>query len=114
VYLHGKFTGTELASVASILPAWIVYCVVMSLSGISANYLFTCAKGFSFMRWRLFAYVAANLLRFAVIGGVGAAALIWCSVGTEVLALALNLKSCLSTAKAEQAVPVAVASSAAI
>jgi putative peptidoglycan lipid II flippase len=114
VYMHGKFTGTELAEVASILPAWIAYCVVMSLSGLAANYLFTCSKGFLFMRCRLLAYIAANLLRFAVIGGVGAAALIWCSVATEVLALALNLKSCLSSAKPEQEVPVAATAGATI
>jgi peptidoglycan biosynthesis protein MviN/MurJ (putative lipid II flippase) len=114
VYMHGKFTGTELAEVATILPAWIAYCVVMSLSGLTANYLFTCSKGFLFMRWRLLAYLAANLLRFAVVGGVGAATLIWCSVATEVFALAFNLKSCLSDAKPEQTVPVAAAAGVAI
>jgi peptidoglycan biosynthesis protein MviN/MurJ (putative lipid II flippase) len=104
VYMHGKFTGTEVAEVASILPAWIAYCVVMSISGLTANYLFICSKGFLYMRCRLLAYVAANLLRFALIGGVGAAALIWFSVATEVFALALNLKTCLSNTEPKQVV----------
>jgi putative peptidoglycan lipid II flippase len=114
VYMHGKFTGTELAEVVSILPAWIAYCVVMSLSGLTANYLFIRSKGFMYMRSRLLAYAAANLLRFALIGGVSAEAIIWCSVATELIALAFNLKTCLSNKEQTQPVPEAAIAAVAI
>jgi putative peptidoglycan lipid II flippase len=109
VYMHGKFGGTELAEVAHILPAWIAYGVVMSLSQLSANYLFIRAKGFHYMRIRLCAYLAANLLRIAVIGTASAATLIWCSVVTEAFVLALNLRTCLSESKPRLAVSPAIA-----
>ena len=100
VYMHGKFGGTELVEVAHILPSWIAYCVVMSLSGLSANYLFMRSKGFLYMRGRLWAYLGANMLRVAALGRAGAATLIWCSVATETVFVALNLRTCLSEEKA--------------
>ena len=114
VYLHGKFTGTELAEVARILSPWIAYCLVMSLSGLAANYLFIRAKGFHYMRWRLWAYVAANLLRVAVMGRAGAATLIWCSVATEALVVAWNLYTCLCDAEPEPAIGAATAAQPAV
>jgi peptidoglycan biosynthesis protein MviN/MurJ (putative lipid II flippase) len=99
VYMHGKFGGKELAEVAHILPAWVGYCVVMSLSELSANYLFIRAMGVHYMRIRLCAYLAANLLRVALIGTAGAANLIWCSVIIEAFVLALNLRTCLTESK---------------
>jgi putative peptidoglycan lipid II flippase len=113
VYMHGKFSGTELAEVAKILPAWIGYCVVMSLSELTANYLFICAKGVHYMRIRLCAYVAANLLRVAVFGKAGAATFIWCSVVVEALVVALNLRTCLRGSEPPLAISTAVAAAAA-
>jgi putative peptidoglycan lipid II flippase len=108
VYMHGKFGGTELAEVAHILPAWIGYCVVMSLSELSASYLFIRAMGVHYMRIRLCAYLAANLLRFAVTGTASAATLIWCSVIIEAFVLALNLRTCLAESKPRLAVSTAM------
>ena len=99
VYMHGKFGGKELLEVAHILPAWVGYCVVMSLSELSANYLFIRAMGVHYMRIRLCAYIAANLLRIALMGTAGAANLIWCSVIVEAFVLALNLRTCLTESK---------------
>jgi peptidoglycan biosynthesis protein MviN/MurJ (putative lipid II flippase) len=113
VYMHGKFGGTELAEVAHILPAWIGYCVVMSLSELSANYLFIRAMGVHYMRIRLCAYVAANLLRIAVTPTASAATLIWCSVIIEAFVLALNLRTCLTESKPRLAVSTAMAAVAA-
>jgi peptidoglycan biosynthesis protein MviN/MurJ (putative lipid II flippase) len=96
VYMHGKFRGTELAKVASILPAWIAYFIVMSLNVIAARYLFTTLKGAAYVRHMLSAYAAANLLRFAVAGSVSAPWIIWCSVAAEGCALLANLRSCLA------------------
>jgi len=107
--MHGKFGGTELAEVAHILPAWIGYSVVMSLSELSANYLFIRAMGVHYMRIRLCAYVAANLLRIAVSVTAGAAALIWCSVIIEAFVLALNLRTCLTESEPRLAVSTALA-----
>jgi peptidoglycan biosynthesis protein MviN/MurJ (putative lipid II flippase) len=111
VYMHGKFSGTELAEVAHILPAWIGYCVVMSLSELSANYLFIRAKGVHYMQIRLCAYLAVNLLRIAVIGKAGAATFIWCSVAIEALVVALNLRTCLTESKPP--IPISTAMAAA-
>ena len=113
VYMHGKFGGTELAEVAHILPAWIGYCVVMSLSELSANYLFIRAKGVHYMRIRLCAYLAANLLRVAVMGTAGAASFIWCSVVIEAFVVALNLRTCLMESKPRLAISTAVAAASA-
>jgi putative peptidoglycan lipid II flippase len=113
VYMHGKFGGTELAEVAHILPAWIGYSVVMSLSELSANYLFIRSKGVHYMQIRLCAYVAANLLRFAVAGTASAATLIWCSVIIEAFVLGLNLRTCLAESKPRLAVSTAMATAAA-
>ena len=109
VYMHGKFGGAELAEVAHILPAWIGYCVVMCLSQLSANYLFIRAKGVHYMRILLCAYLAANLLRVALIGTASAATLIWCSVIIEGFVLALNLHTCLTESKPRLSVSSAIA-----
>jgi peptidoglycan biosynthesis protein MviN/MurJ (putative lipid II flippase) len=113
VYMHGKFGGTELAAVAHILPAWIAYCVVMSLSELSANYLFIRAMGVHYMRIRLCAYLAANLLRIVVIGTASGATLIWCSVIIEAFVLALNLRTCLTESKPRLTVSSAMAAASA-
>jgi Na+-driven multidrug efflux pump len=113
VYMHGKFGGTELAEVAHILPAWIGYCVVMSLSELSAGYLFIRGMGVHYMRIRLCAYLAANLLRFAVAGTASAATLIWCSVIIEAFVLALNLRTCLTESKPRLAVSTTMAAASA-
>jgi putative peptidoglycan lipid II flippase len=113
VYMHGKFGGTELAEVAHILPAWIGYCVVMSLSELSAGYLFIRSMGVHYMRIRLCAYLAANVLRFAVTGTAGAATMIWCSVIIEAFVLALNLRTCLAESKPRLAVSTAMAAASA-
>ena len=94
VYMHGKFQGTELNKVATILPAWIGYFVVMSLNAMVARYLFTGSKGTTYVRRQLMAYGAANLIRFAVAGRVGAASIVWCSVLAEACALVFNLRTC--------------------
>ena len=113
VYMHGKFGGTELAEVAHILPAWIGYCVVMSISELSANYLFIRSKGVHYMRIRLCAYLAANLLRVSVVGTAGAASFVWCSVVIEALVVALNLRTCLMESKPRLAMSTAVAAASA-
>ena len=113
VYMHGKFGGTELAEVAHILPAWIGYCVVMSLSELSAGYLFIRSMGVHYMRIRLCAYLAANVLRFAVTGTAGAATMIWCSVIIEAFVLALNLRTCLAESKPRLAVSTVMAAASA-
>jgi hypothetical protein len=105
--MHGKFGGTELAEVAHILPAWIGYSVVMSLSELSANYLFIRSKGVHYMQIRLCAYVAANLLRIAVAATASAATIIWCSVIIEAFVLVLNLRTCLAESKPRLAVSTA-------
>jgi putative peptidoglycan lipid II flippase len=104
VYMHGKFQGTELNAVATILPAWIGYFVVMSLNAIVARYLFTGSKGTTYVRRQLMAYGAANLLRFAIAGRFGAASIVWCSVLAESCALVFNLRTCFAkTARSEPA-----------
>jgi hypothetical protein len=98
VYMHGKFRSTELAKVATILPPWIGYFVVMSLNAIAARYLFTTLKGAAYVRHMLSAYTAANLLRFAVAGSVSAPWIIWCSVAAEGCAFLANLRTCFAKA----------------
>jgi peptidoglycan biosynthesis protein MviN/MurJ (putative lipid II flippase) len=105
VYMHGKFQETQLNEVATILPAWIGYFVVMSLNAIVARYLFTGSKGTTYLRRQLMAYGAANLLRFAIAGRVGAASIVWCSVLAESWALVLNLRTCFGEMEPTTIVP---------
>jgi hypothetical protein len=94
VYLHGKFSSVELSRVVEIMPAWVAYFVVASLNAIVARYLFTVARGQSYVRRQLGAYAAANLLRFVFWEKLSAPALIWCSVLAEGCALLISLRSC--------------------
>ena len=94
VYMHGKFKGTQLHEVASMLPPWIAYFVVMSLNAIVARYLFTSLQGAAYVRRMLCAYAAANLFRFVIAYKVAAPWIIWCSVAAEVCAFAVNLRTC--------------------
>ena len=106
VYMHGKFKGAEVNQVASILPAWIGYFVVMSMNGIVARFLFVRSQGAIYVRRQLWAYVAANLLRLAIVGSVSASWIIWCSVLTEGSALALNIRTCIADVSRREIVPV--------
>ena len=99
VYMHGKFKDAQLSEVVSLLPAWAAYFVVMSLNALVARYLFTTLKGTSYVRHMLWAYAAANLLRFAIADKVSAPWIIACSVAAEACALALNLLASLSQHK---------------
>ena len=101
VYMHGKFQDTALQTVASLMPAWIAYMVVMSINAVLARYLFILTRGSVYVRQQIFAYVAANLLRIVVTGRFDAYWIIWCSVGAEGCSLLLNLRTCL-TASREQ------------
>ena len=95
VYLHGKFSAIELSRVTEIIPAWVAYFVVASLNAVVARYLFSTAKGNSYVRRQLCAYAAANLIRIVFWGRLSAPLIIWCSVLCEGGALLLSLRSCL-------------------
>jgi glycogen(starch) synthase len=94
VYLHGKFSTVELSRVIAIVPAWLAYFVVVSLNALTARYLFVKARGSIYVRRQLWAYAAANLMRFAFWSRLTAAEVIWCSVLAEGCSLAVNLRSC--------------------
>ncbi len=103
VYMHGKFQNAELNQVASILPAWIGYFIVLSLNAVVARYLFTDGKGTTYVRRQLSAYAAANIFRLALAGSFGAPMIIWCSVAAESVGLILNIRTCLSGVTVEAA-----------
>ncbi len=94
VYLRGKFTVASLGRVSEIMPAWVIYFVVVSLNALMARYLFAADLGRIYVRRQLFAYAGANLIRFALTGRLSTAQVIWCSVLAEGCALLLNLRSC--------------------
>jgi peptidoglycan biosynthesis protein MviN/MurJ (putative lipid II flippase) len=96
VYMRGNFTGTELEAVAAILPAWIGYLVVLSLNAFLARYLFAVSNGTAYVRYMLYAYAAANLLRFATASWLSAPWIIWCSVIAEGCAMLLGIRFCLN------------------
>jgi putative peptidoglycan lipid II flippase len=104
-YMHGKFQGTELSMVASLVPAWIGYFVIMSMNAIVARYLFIRTQGSVYVRRQMYAYVAANLLRFAGVGLAGASWIIWCSVAAEACALAFNVRTCFAEAGERTLIP---------
>ncbi len=104
-YMHGKFNGAALNQVADLLPARLGYFVVMSANAIVAKYLFIRSQGAIYVRRQLYAYAAANLLRVAIAGSTGAAAIIWCSVASEAVALILNLRTCFADSTRSEMVP---------
>lgn len=105
VYMHGKFRGAEVNEVASILPAWIGYFVVISLNSIVSRYLFTSGKGSIYVRRQLGAYAIANLIRLATVGAASAQWVIWPSVGAEFCAFVLNARACLSRDEKREPIP---------
>lgn len=102
VYMHGKFQGAALNTVASLLPAWICYIFVMSMNAIVARYLFIQSYGSTYVRRQLAAYAAANILRFALARRFDAPSIIWCSVASEGCAMLLNLRSCFALGSGEK------------
>lgn len=97
VYMHGKFQQTALEIVVGLMPAWIVYVVVISLNGALARYLFILGRGTVYVRMQLVAYVVANLIRLGVAGRFDPVWIIWASVMAEGLSLCVNLRYCLAT-----------------
>ena len=95
VYMHGKFQGADLNSVAALLPAWIAYICVISINAVTARYLFIQSRGSAYVRRLLAAYAAASLFRLITAGRLNPSAAIWSSVVAEGLAMILNLRSCL-------------------
>jgi hypothetical protein len=91
--------------VASLVPAWIGYFVIMSMNAIVARYLFIRTQGSVYVRRQMYAYVAANLLRFAGVGLAGASWIIWCSVAAEACALAFNVRTCFAEAGERTLIP---------
>lgn len=96
VYMRGHFTSGALDEVASILPAWLGYFVVLSMNAVAARYLFTASAGRLYTRYMLFGYVATNALRLITAGRFSAAAVVWCAVAGEGAALVLNVWACLA------------------
>jgi len=94
VYMHGKFQGSDLGIVASLLPPWAAYIVVMNLNAVAARYLFILSRGTTYVRLQLAAYVGENLLRFAIAGHMHAAWVIWVSVAVEGCSLLFSLRAC--------------------
>jgi peptidoglycan biosynthesis protein MviN/MurJ (putative lipid II flippase) len=111
VYMHGKFQQAALEIVVGLMPAWVIYAVVMSLNGALARYLFLLGRGTVYVRMQLVAYVVANLIRVAVAGRMDAVWILWASVIAEGLSFAVNLRFCLGARawQEEQASTVEVA-----
>jgi len=96
VYMHGKFQDAALRTVATLLPPWAAYIVVMSVNAILARYLFIISRGTSYLRNQMVAYLLANLLRVLVVGRWGSEWIIWCSVLAEACSMLVSLRLCLA------------------
>lgn len=94
VYLRGKFTLAESVEVAALLPAWIAYFIVLSVNSLAARNLFMNTRGAGYAKLMISAYIAANIMRLAIMGHATAAQLLWCSVVAEGCALVVNLVRC--------------------
>ena len=105
VYMHGKFQAAEMHVVASLLPAWVIYVVVISINSALARYLFILNRGTTYLRQQLIAYAAANLLRIVIVGHGRADWVIWSSVAAEGCSMLLNLRACLSDTRNRNAEP---------
>jgi peptidoglycan biosynthesis protein MviN/MurJ (putative lipid II flippase) len=103
VYMHGKFQETALEIVVSLMPAWVIYVVVMSLNGALARYLFILGRGTVYVRVQLAAYVIANLIRVAVAGRMDTVWILWASVLAEGISFAVNLRFCLGATYQQEA-----------
>jgi peptidoglycan biosynthesis protein MviN/MurJ (putative lipid II flippase) len=99
LYEHGRFTSSDAALVVGLIPAWVVYFVVLSVNSVTARYLFVIGKGRRYALFMLGAYVVANAGRaFWCMMHRSAPGIIWCAVIAEGAAMAFILKLCYGPA----------------
>jgi len=95
LYLHGRFTSNDAHSVAALIPAWLVYLLILSVNSVVARYLFVIRKGRQYATFMLGGYVVTNLTRALCSGWHSSAqAIIWCAVIGEGAAMILSLRTC--------------------
>jgi peptidoglycan biosynthesis protein MviN/MurJ (putative lipid II flippase) len=99
LYLHGRFTSHDAHSVTALIPAWLIYLLILSANSIVSRYLFVNGKGKQYATFMLGGYLFTNVARVVWCGlrpyppGV-----IWCAVLGEGAAMLLSLRACYRTA----------------
>ena len=99
LYLHGRFTSNDAYSVEALVPAWLIYLLILSVNSIVARYLFIVRKGRQYAAFMLGGYLFTNLMRAVCCGLYSyAPGIIWCAVIGEGAAMALTLRMCYRVA----------------
>lgn len=95
LYLRGRFTIDDAHSVTTLIPAWVVYMLILSANSVASRYLFVIRKGSRYASFMLAGYLLANVMRALFCGHHGyAPAIVWCAVVGEGAAMLLSLRTC--------------------
>ena len=95
LYQHGRFSAGDAHMVTALIPAWLVYLLILSVNSVVSRYLFVIRKGNRYASFMLGGYLLTNALR-AVSCGLYfyAPAIVWCAVIGEGCAMLLSLRTC--------------------
>jgi putative peptidoglycan lipid II flippase len=95
LYVHGRFTTSDALSVSALIPAWLVYLLVLTVNSVASRYLFVIRKGNRYASFMMGGYLATNVMRALCCGLFAyAPAIIWCAVAGEGAAMLLSIRAC--------------------
>jgi putative peptidoglycan lipid II flippase len=95
LYLHGRFTTSDAAAVSALIPAWLVYLLVLTVNSVASRYLFVIRKGNRYASFMMGGYLATNVMRELCCGLYSyAPAVIWSAVAGEGAAMLLTVRAC--------------------
>lgn len=105
LYLHGRFTSHDADSVTALIPAWLFYFLILSVSSVTSRYLFVVHRGSQYAGFMLCGYLFTNVMRVLCCGLYPyAPAIIWCAVVGEGAAMVMSLRACHNSARAGSAI----------
>ncbi len=111
LYLHGRFTTSDALSVSALIPAWLVYLLVLSVNSVASRYLFVIRKGNRYAGFMMGGYLATNVMRALCCTLYPyAPAIIWCAVAGEGAAMLLSVRACYREPTGDQRALLPVAS----
>jgi putative peptidoglycan lipid II flippase len=110
LYQHGKFTTADAALVTSLIPAWLVYLLILSVNSVASRYLFVIGKGKRYAGLMLCGYLFCNVMRAVCCANwTYAPAVVWCAVAGEGVAMLFGLRACYREAPTGDVVTIRVA-----
>jgi putative peptidoglycan lipid II flippase len=95
LYRHGRFTSNDTQVVTALIPAWLVYLLILSANSVASRYLFVIRKGNRYASFMLGGYLLTNGMRALCCTLYAyAPAIVWCAVIGEGAAMLLSLRTC--------------------